>query len=69
MATFLCDHCGRYVGELFDVQTTEADMSGPAQIEEWCAGCCGHEVDAEYERAVERARGNNFERTNGRDWT
>lgn len=67
----ICDRCDKEADELFDVQTMRATYSSPAEYEGWCRNCCEHGAGADdpHERAAARARSNDFERTDGKDWT
>lgn len=64
-----CDRCG---GEGY-LQQCRADGSDCRNVACECAAGAAWEWepmrDAEYERAAARARGNDFEATDGRDWT
>lgn len=67
-----CAHCGRNVpeSELGDVRTMAATHLSPAESERWCARCRQNWPDwDDHDREAARARGNDFERTNGREWT
>lgn len=59
--TYPCDLCGIRLATVYD---DENDIRA-------CRRCCLTEEprDEAYERAAARARGNDFERTNNRDWT
>jgi hypothetical protein len=58
------------VAQLGAVRTAAATHVSPAETERWCRRCRQPEPTwDEHDRAAARARDNNFERTNGRDWT
>lgn len=71
----VCPNCGALVApeDLGSWETSARTWGGPAEYTYGCIQCAPaagrDDEDEAYERAAERARGNDFEDTDGKDWT
>lgn len=67
-----CEKCGACVpmNQLGEVRMMAATHLSPAETARWCEHCRQPEPEwDEHERDAAFARGNDFQRSGGRDWT